>query len=106
MYRGPDKKIRGLSPALQGTPQSLFDSCVPIRFIPGSAGNACYIFAPPFFPAVYPRLCRERKLTEAGAMFFDGLSPALQGTLGRLVFKTLNDRFIPGSAGNALNVHD
>ena len=96
----------GLSPALRGTllPQAQVDACP--RFIPGSAGNACFPRGLGFLLPVYPRLCGERYLVRISFCTSAGLSPALRGTHPRLQWYGSLLRFIPGSAGNALKVHD
>ena len=71
------------------------------RFIPGSAGNARDYALLELIKTVYPRLCGERIIFRGAKLPWPGLSPALRGTPKGRSQKDGENRFIPGSAGNA-----
>ena len=116
----------GLSPATRGTLRSKKTSGHQGRFIPGYAGNALFSYERcsarlRFIPGyagnaqagvsghdsgpVYPRLRGERRSQTNALPSAGGLSPATRGTRDNWLFSCGGLRFIPGYAGNAVQVN-
>ena len=90
----------GLSPLARGTRYSVNRISERPRFIPAGAGNTQTSTTAPLLCAVYPRWRGEHDNCGVTVSNSAGLSPLARGTLLRLDFPLLRNRFIPAGAGN------
>ena len=99
--RARDVASVGSSPRVRGTRRKRRRAIRWGRFIPASAGNARLSGRPLLGAAVHPRECGERAYHAGETGVARGSSPRVRGTHAEGVMRTLHERFIPASAGNA-----
>ena len=93
--------VIGSFPRLRGTLSVAVEQYEQVRFIPASAGNACWPFPLMISRPVHPRVCGERRAFAFPTNSGRGSSPRLRGTLLNVTLPAASTRFIPASAGNA-----
>ena len=91
----------GSSPRVRGTRRTNTSRTKPARFIPACAGNAQASLLASVLKTVHPRVCGERFIAGREAVFVNGSSPRVRGTLGSKLPSAPVFRFIPACAGNA-----
>ena len=93
----------GSSPRARGTPVCLGGVRGLVRFIPAGAGNALQRYTLRDGGTVHPRGRGERCTSSARTSSSDGSSPRARGTRCSNHAASINHRFIPAGAGNAVD---
>ena len=99
----PMERRAGSSPRVRGTRTIRADRSAWVRFIPASAGNALHQRRRGRDVSVHPRECGERSEGHGLSCTRRGSSPRVRGTPRHYLDKLVEFRFIPASAGNALD---
>ena len=92
--------MTGSSPRARGTAIAAPSWTAIDRFIPASAGNGAWVFAPVRLRSVHPRERGERLRGVLSDLGSAGSSPRARGTGAVEVALMIDARFIPASAGN------
>jgi len=91
---------RGSSPRMRGTLKHFLRNRAFERFIPAHAGNTGVKQSGRSHSSVHPRACGEHSAPTVSAKGASGSSPRMRGTQILLIYRELEERFIPAHAGN------
>ena len=91
----------GSSPRVRGTVPLIRQMILSSRFFPACAGNRLILATFSAEPAVHPRVCGEQVVPIATAIFDNGSSPRVRGTVRYGLSPPVGPRFIPACAGNS-----
>ena len=92
--------LRGSSPRVRGTPDSIQRGDGARRFIPACAGNTTLGRVLSCGAPVHPRVCGEHRVMGYHRPTTSGSSPRVRGTLRAVHDDGAAHRFIPACAGN------